>query len=162
MNTNRDQVVSLILKYLLHLLSIAGFYFVLFYSITSFWLHQLLVKFSKVAYISTPTFHDQIIHLLIIYCLFCYFANNFVLDLYRKEHTKQFIISFIIDMLIIPIGLLIMVIYNNLTAKSHPVLDVSVYNIYLITVLILAKEIIANIILSRKAQTGKKLNYKTK
>lgn len=159
---NRDQVASLVLKYLLHLLSIAGFYFLLFYTFTSFWLHQLLDKFTRVPYVSTPNFHDQIYHLLIIYSLFCYFANNFILDLYHKEKTKKLIISIIADLLILPLGILIMIIYNNQVLKNQPALDTSVYNIYLITVLLVIKEFIAMKILSRKTASGRKLNYKSR
>ena len=155
---NLDKTASVILKYLLHLLGVALFYFCLFYTSTSFWLHQLLEEFTRVPYVSTPNFHEQIYHLLIIYSLFCYFANNFILDLYHKNKLKQLLISIIADMLILPLGILIMIIYNNTVGKHQPALDTSIYNIYVITILLVAKEFIAIKIISKKEGTKQKLS----
>ncbi|MGZ3765806.1 MAG: hypothetical protein ACXVB0_10535 [Mucilaginibacter sp.] len=154
--TNRDRVASLVLKYLLHFLSAAGFYFLLLYTTTSFWLHQLLDKFTKIPYVSTENFHDQMYHLLIIYTLFCYFANNFILNLYESGKGKQLIYSIIADMLVLPIGILIMIIYNNIALKGHPALDNSVYNIYVITALLVIKEAIAIKLVSGKKSVSKR------
>jgi hypothetical protein len=147
-------VVSLILKYLLHLISIALFYGLTLYFTSSFWIHYLLNKFTKVPYVTTPNFHDQVIHLLIIYSLFCYFANNFVLNLYQNGRAKQLIISYMVDFLVLQLSITIMIFYNN---RLHtPAIDNSIYNIYLVTVLLVIKEAITMWLLSRKAAQVKK------
>ncbi len=160
MKITPDQVVSTILKYLLHFLISAGFYFALLYTFTSFWLGELFHKFAHMVYLSDMDTHRQIYFQLAIYTLFCYFVNNFVFDLYHRKQAKQLFISFIADALIIPLEILIMIIYNNITLKHTPTTDSSLYNIYLITAMIVAKELITAKILSRKKEG--KLNSKTR
>jgi hypothetical protein len=155
--TTRDQVATNVLNYLLQLLSVAAFYFVLLYSIITFWF-GLINKINKLYYTDTPNFNQQINYLLIIFSLFCYVANRFMLDLYHREKAKQLIISIIADLLIVPLGIFIMIVYNNLTVKTAHVMDTTVYNIYLITVLVVIKELIASKLLSKKEVPGKKLN----
>ncbi|MFI5161314.1 MAG: hypothetical protein ACHQHN_08550 [Sphingobacteriales bacterium] len=152
--SNPDTAVSYILKYLLHLISIALFYGLTLYFTTSFWIHYLLNKFTRVPYVPTPNFHDQVIHLLIIYSLFCYFANNFVLNLYQNGKAKQLIISYLVDFLVLQLSMTIMIFYNN---RLHtPAIDNSIYNIYLVTILLVIKEAITMWLLSRKTVAVKK------
>ncbi|MDB5022520.1 MAG: hypothetical protein JWP78_275 [Mucilaginibacter sp.] len=156
---NPDQVVSVVLKYLLHFLINAGIYFALLFIFTSFWLHQLFSKFSHMAYLSDDDFHRLIYFELAIYTLFCYFANNFVFDLYHRKRAKQLMFSVIVDLLIIPVDMFIMIAYNNIALKHTIMMEASLYNVYLITVLIVIKELITGIILSRKKTEGGKPNY---
>lgn len=151
----RDQVASVILKYLLHLLINAGFYFVLLYTFTSFWLRQLLNKFARVVYVSNDNFHQLIYFQLAIFTLFCYFANNFIFDLYHRKQAKPLFISIIADLLIIPLQVLIMIFYNNKFIKIGTAMENTLYNIYLITALIVVKELITGYILSRKERVRK-------
>jgi len=149
-----DNIASVVLKYLLHLLSIAAVYGILLYTTSQFWIHLLLKWFTRMPYVTAPNFHDQVIHLLIIYSLFCYFANNFILDLYHTAKTKQLIISIIADVLIMPLSILIMIIYNNITQKTWPGDITTIYNIYLVTVLLVIKEFITMKILAKNNPKG--------
>ena len=147
--SNPDTAVSFILKYLLHLISIALFYGLTLYFTSSFWIHFLLSKFTTVSYVTTDNFHAQVIHLLIIYSLFCYFANNFILNLYQGGKAKQLLISYFVDFLILQLSITLMIFYNN---KQHtPALDNSIYNIYVVTVLLVIKEVITMRLLSKKS-----------
>lgn len=150
-----DNIASVALKYLLHLLSIAAVYGILLYTTSAFWLHYLLKWFSKIPYVTSPNFHDQVIHLLIIYSLFCYFANNFILDLYHATKTRQLIISIIADVLIIPLSILIVIIYNNIAHKNQPGDITTLYNIYLVTVLLVIKEFVTMKILGSNTPKSK-------
>jgi hypothetical protein len=161
-STKLDQIASIILKYLLHLLSIALFYFAMLYTTTSFWLHALLDKFTRVYYVPVPNFHDQVVHLLIIYSLFCYFANNFILDLYHRDKIKPLIYSVIADMLVLPLGITLTIIYNNITIKSKVADTTLLYNIYVITALLIIKEIIAMKLVSKKNGNSKKAVLNTR
>ncbi|HTD99193.1 MAG TPA: hypothetical protein VK668_07880 [Mucilaginibacter sp.] len=149
-----DNIASVVLKYLLHLLSIAAVYGILLYTTSQFWIHHLLNWFTRVPYVTAPNFHDHVIHQLIIYSMFCYFANNFILDLYHTTKAKQLIISIIVDVLIMPLSILIMIIYNNIAHKNQPGDINTIYNIYLVTVLLVIKEYIAMKILARNNPKG--------
>jgi len=152
--SNLDTAVSLILKYLLHLVSIALFYGLTLYFTSNFWIHYLLDKFTRVPYITTDNFHSQVIHLLIIYSLFCYFANNFILNLYQSGKAKQLLISYFVDFLILQLSITLMIFYNN---RQHtPALDNSIYNIYVVTVLLVIKEVITMTLLSKNSAPAKK------
>lgn len=159
---NPDQVASVVLKYLLHFLINAGIYFALLYTFTSFWLYQLVSRFAHMDYLSNPDIDRQMNFQLAIYTLFCYFVNNFVFDLYHRKRAKQLMFSVIADLLIIPLEILIMVVYNNIVLKHTTMMASSLYNIYLITALIVIKELIAGIILSRKTAKSEKPDYKTR
>jgi hypothetical protein len=149
METSKPSTVSLILKYLLHLISIALFYGLTLYFTSNFWIHYLLNKFTRVPYVTTDNFHSQVIHLLIIYSLFCYFANNFVLNLYQSGKGAKLLLSYFVDFLVLQLSITIMIFYNN---RLHtPAIDNSIYNIYLVTVLLVIKEAITMWLLSRKA-----------
>ena len=151
--SNLDTAVSFILKYLLHLISITLFYGLTLYFTSSFWIHFLLDRFTRVPYVTTDNFHAQVIHLLIIYSLFCYFANNFILNLYQRGKTKQLLISYFVDFLILQLSITLMIFYNN---RQHtPALDNSIYNIYLVTVLLVIKEVITMKLLSKNSATVK-------
>ena len=150
-----DQVASTVLKYLLHFLFCACFYFVLLYTFASPWLHQLMNEYAHVAYVSNANSQQQIYFQLGIYTLFCYFINAFVFDLYHRNRARQLMFSVIADLLIIPLGILIMVIYNNIVIKHLTTMDSSLYNIYVISVLIVIKEFITGVILARKKTRAK-------
>jgi apolipoprotein N-acyltransferase len=160
---NRDQLASVVLKYLLHLLLIGGFYWALLYTTTSVWLDVVFYKVTKLRYgIAPPDFTEMLYILLLIYTLFCYVANHFLLDIYHRKTAKQFIISTIVDFLIIPFEIFLMVIYNNITVKDHLGDINTVYNVYLITALLVIKNIIAVTILSKKTSSEPDLNYKVR
>jgi len=145
-----DNTASAILKYLLQLIGIAFFFGILLYSVFKLWLPFLVLTFSRIYYSSASmsAFNTQMILLLVIYSLFCYFANNFILNLYSRGKTKQLIISYLIDLLIVPLSILILIIFYDKTLKV-PSADTSIlYNIYLITGLLVAKVFIASKVLS--------------
>jgi len=157
-STQLDKTASVTLKYLLHLLGTALFFGILSYSMLRFWLPFLILNFSKIYYSSGTdnVFNTELAVLLIIYSLFCYFANNFVLNLYAKGKTKQLLLSFLIDLLIIPFSVLILIIFYNKTAKVADSDTSVLYNIYLITGLLIAKVFITANILSKKTSAEKK------
>lgn len=143
------QTVSVILKYLLHFISVALFYGIALYSTIHFWVGFLIKKFSHVYYVS-GVFDKQLVILLIVYSLFCYFSNNFLLHLYRKERSLQLVLSMIIDELLLPVSILLMIMYGNYIVKTPEADTSNLYNIYAITILLIIKEIIASWILSGK------------
>jgi hypothetical protein len=149
-----DTVASSILKYLLHLISVALFYGLTYYFTFSTWIHFLLFKFATVPYVTAGNFHFQVMILLIIYSLFCYFANNFILGLYKSGRARQLLTSYFIDFLILQLSMTIMILYNNRFHKT--VLDTSMYNVYVITVLLVTKELIAARLLSKKPASAAK------
>jgi hypothetical protein len=157
---NIESAASVTLRYLLHFISIALFYGIMIYSTNKFWLPFLVKKLTKIYYVS-GTFGTQLIALLIIYCLFCYFVNNFVLDLYRKGKEKQLILSVIADLLIIPLSILLVIVYYNKTSKNLVADTDNLYNIYLITVLLLIKELITARLVSKKSDSANSLKLKT-
>lgn len=151
-----DQTASVILKYLLQLLGLALFYGFMLYTTVNFWIPFLIQVFSKVYYQPSYLSREMVI-LLIIYSLFCYFVNNFVLHLYEKGKTKQLIFSIIGDIVVLPVCFLILVIYNNIFSPKHYIPHIAdLYNIYLVLGLLIVKEIIAASILSRESAPQKK------
>lgn len=157
---NRDNTASTILNYFLQLIGVAFFYWLLIYTTIHYWLTTFLYKIAKVRYVAGPNFTKQLYLLLLIYCLFCYFANRFLLDVYHRKTTKQLIISIIIDYLIWPLQLIIIIVYDNIHHVSVADNASNLFNVYLITLLLIIKDVIAVKLLSR---TGKdeKLNIKT-
>jgi hypothetical protein len=114
----------------------------------------LLIKFSTVPYVTAGNFHFQVIILLIIYSLFCYFANNFILGLYKSGKVRQLLTSYFIDFLILQLSMTVMILYNNRLHKTA--MDISLYNVYVVTVLLVAKEVIAMRLLSKKRVSAEK------
>jgi hypothetical protein len=143
-----DKIVSNTFKYLLHFVGIACFFGILLYSMFNFWLPFLILNFSKLYYAIPSKFSTELVFLLIIYSLFCYVANNFILNLYAKGRTLQMIISFFVDLLIVPLSVLILIIYYNKVAKVPSAYVSALYNEYLVTGLLIIKVIIAYKILS--------------
>ncbi len=146
-----DKTTSVVFKYLLQFVGIACFFGILIYSMFSFWLPFLILKFSRIYYASASEskFNNELVLLLVIYSLFCYFANNFILNLYEKGKGKQMIISYLVDLLIVPLSILILIIFYNQTSKVATGDTSSLYNVYLITGLLVTKVIIAAKILSK-------------
>jgi hypothetical protein len=144
---------------MVHALINVVIFVLLAYTFTSPLLQHLLIDRSDVSYLYAID-HKQIYIQLVIYTLFCYFASNFLFDLYHRARAKQLIISTIFDLLIIPAEILIMFYYNNSAYKHQTVMETSLYNIYLITAMLVAKELITGMLLSKKA--GGKLNYKAR
>lgn len=143
-----DKIVSNTFKYLLHFVGIACFFGVLLYSMFHFWLPFLILNFSKVYYAVPSKFSTELVFLLIIYSLFCYVANNFILYLYAKGKTLQMIISYLVDLLIVPLSVLILIIYYNKVNRVASDYVSTLYNVYLITGLLIVKVIVAYKILS--------------
>lgn len=152
-----DRAVSAILKYLLQLLGLALFYGFILYTTVYFWIPFLVQVFSKVYYAQLSYLTRQMEIMLIVYTVFCYFVNNFVLHLYEKGKTKQLIFSIIGDIMVLPVCFLILVIYNNIFAPKHYIPQITdLYNIYLVMGLLIVKEIITASLLSKQAKTQKK------
>src|SRR3569832_238402 len=130
-----NDAASIVLKYLLQIIGLAFFYGVLLYTTLHVWVPLFTGHtFSRVYY---TFFEDNNIHLLlIIYTLFSYFANAFMLRLYERGKTRQLLLSILVDILILALGLLLSVLYNNLTVKSGRAGIDDVYNIYIIMVLL--------------------------
>ena len=156
-NSQLDKTASVTLKYLLHLLGIALFFGILSYSMLHFWLPFLILNFSKIYYStgSISAFNLELAVLLIIYSLFCYFANNFILNLYAKGKTLQLVLSYLVDLLIVPFSVLILIIFYNKTAKVADSDTSTLYNIFVITGLLVAKVLITAYFLTKK-ETAKK------
>jgi hypothetical protein len=146
---NGDQATSVILKYLLQLIGLAFFYGILLYTTLHVWVPIFNGAFSKVTY---TMFKDNNIPILLaIYTLFSYFANNFMLKLYEQGKTKQLLFSLLADLLVLALGILLTLLYNNHAIKSRIGSIDDTYNIYIIMALLIVKEIIAAGILSKKA-----------
>ncbi|MDB5141322.1 MAG: hypothetical protein JWQ66_35 [Mucilaginibacter sp.] len=159
---NRDSIASTILNYLLQLIGVAIFYWLLIYTTINFWFFSFIRTITKVRYEAGPHFTRELYFLLLIYTLFCYFANRFLLDIYHRKTARQLIISIVADYFIWPLEVLIMLIYNNLHITTIVVNISTLYNIYLITLLLIIKNVIAVKILSAKKVSGEKINYKSR
>ena len=143
MENNRTSIASVILNFLLQLLGVALFYFLLLYTTTHYWLRGFVYRIAKVRYEAGPNFTKELYILLLIFVIFCYLANRFVLDVYHRNKIKQLILSTIADYLIWPLQLLIMLVWNNMHIVNV-VQDVStLYNVYVITALLIIKNLIA-------------------
>ncbi|MBS1523423.1 MAG: hypothetical protein JST50_20650 [Bacteroidetes bacterium] len=157
MKNNRDSVASSVLNYLLQLLGVALFYFLLLYTTTHYWLRGFVYKIAKVRYEPGPNFTKELYLLLLILVIFCYLANRFLLDVYHRNKIKQLLFSTIADYFIWPLQLLIMLVWNN----AHIInvsMDVStLYNVYIITALLIIKNLIAVKLISK----GGGINSKT-
>lgn len=146
-----DRSASVTLKYMLHFLSVALFYGFMLYTTIEFWMPFLIHRFSKVYYAPASSPMNKVfVIMLIAYSLFCYFANNFVLNLYQKGKTGQLIISIILDALILPLSMIIVIVYNNLAPKTSIPVIADIYNVYLITALLVIKVFIASKLFSKK------------
>lgn len=148
-NTRRDSLLTTVLNYLLQLIGVALFYWLMIYTTIYYWLYTYLHSTAKVNYEGGPDFTKELYLLLLLFSLFCYVANRFFLDLYHRKTAKQLIISIIADYLIWPVALSIVIFYDN---KFHTTIiyDVSrLFNIYLITALLVIKNIIAARLLSK-------------
>lgn len=142
MENNRNSIASAILNYLLQLIGIAVFYWLLIYTTIHYWLRGFIYKIAKVRYEAGPNFTKELYLLLLIFVIFCYLANRFLLDVYHRNKARQLILSTIADYLIWPLQLLIMLIWNN-SHIVNVVDDVStLYNVYVITALLIIKNLI--------------------
>ena len=159
---NRDSIASTILNYLLQLLGVAGFYWLLIYTTINYWFHGFIYKFAKVRYEAGPNFTKELYFLLLILSIFCYLANRFLLDIYHTKTAKQLIISIAVDYLIWPLQLFIMIMYNNIY-KTTIVDNIStLFNIYVITGLLILKNVITVKLMSNKTASAKKVDYKAR
>jgi hypothetical protein len=149
-----DQAMSAILKYLLQILGLAFFYGILLYTTLHLWVPVFNGAFSKVSY--TMFKDNNMPMLLAIYVLFSYFANNFMLKLYEPGKTKLLLFSLLADLLVLALGILLTLLYNNHAIKSRIGSIDDVYNIYIIMALLIVKEIITAQIISKRAPTGKR------
>ena len=143
--TNTKKIV---IKYLGQAICMVIFYFILL-KVTDYSLNNIPISSSTILYIPSLSFYKSIRILLIIYALFSYLANNFLLDLFHRAKTKQLVFSMLADLLIIPLEVWIMIIYNNHTSDTIAQLP-SLYNATLITALFIIKNIIAIRLLSPK------------
>ena len=149
MKNNRGSAASSVLNYLLQLLGVALFYFLLIYTTIHYWLRGFVYKIAKVRYEAGPNFTKELYLLLLIFVIFCYLANRFLLDVYHRNRTKQLLFSTIADYLIWPLQLLIMLVWNNMHIVNV-VDDVStLYNVYVITALLILKNLIALKLMSK-------------
>ena len=143
MKNNRDSVASHVLDYLLQLLGVAAFYWLLIYTTIHYWMRGFIYGIAKVRYEAGPNFTKELYLLLLIFVIFCYLANRFLLDVYHRKRTKQLILSTIADYLIWPLQLFIMLKWNN-AHIVNAVDDIgTLYNVYVITALLIIKNLIA-------------------
>jgi hypothetical protein len=156
---NNGSVASNILNHLLQLIGVALFYWALIYTTIHYWLFGFLHRVAKVRYEAGPNFTRELYLLLLIFSIFCYLANRFLLDIYHRRTVKQLTISILIDYLIWPLGLTIIILYDNINYTTVADNVSKLFNIYVITALLIIKNVIAVKILS-KAGKGGKLNYK--
>ncbi|HVW14112.1 MAG TPA: hypothetical protein VHB54_09825 [Mucilaginibacter sp.] len=150
-----NTAVSSVLKYLLHLIGLSLFFGLLIYSANKFWLPFLVKHLTKVYYVAPTSYTAELGALLAIYTLFCYFVNNFVLGLYEKGRMKQLLYSMLADYLLLPLSILILILYYSKVSKTNIEDTSHLYNIYLMTVLLVVKELIAARLLSGKKATVK-------
>lgn len=149
MENNRNSIASAILNYLLQLIGVAAFYWLLLYTTINYWLRSFIYRIAKVRYEAGPNFTKELYLLLLIFVIFCYLANRFLLDVYHRNKTKQLILSTIADYFIWPMQLLIMLVWNNMHIVNI-VDDVStLYNVYVITALLIIKNLIAVKLMSK-------------
>lgn len=159
---NRESIASTVLNYLLQLIGVAAFYWLLLYSTINYWLNKFVFKIAKVSYEAGPNFTKELYFILFIFTIFCYLANRFVLDLYHTKTAKQLIISIAADYLIWPLQVFIMLEYNNWHITSI-VKDVSTLcNVFVLTFLVIIKNVIAVKLLSSKNSSKEKASYKTR
>ena len=143
MKDNRDSIASTALNYLLQLIGVAAFYWLMIYTTIYYWLTGFLYKIAKVSYQAGPNFTKQLYLLLLIFTIFCYLANRFLLDLYHRKTAKQLIISIIADYLLWPLQLLIVMIWAN-KHMVNVVDDIAtLLNVYVLTALLIIKNVIA-------------------
>jgi hypothetical protein len=148
-NTRSNSLLTTVLNYLLQLIGVGLFYWLMIYTTIYYWLYTYLHKTAKVTYEGGPNFTKELYLLLLLFSLFCYVANRFFLDLYHRKTVKQLIISIVVDYLIWPIALSIVIFYDN---KFHTTIIYNVsklFNIYIITALLVIKNIIAARLLSK-------------
>jgi hypothetical protein len=161
MENNRKSIASAILNFLLQLIGVALFYWLLLYTTTNYWLRGFVYRIAKVRYEAGPNFTRELYLLLLIFVIFCYLANRFLLDIYHRNKTKQLIFSTIADYLIWPLQLLIMLVWNN-THIVNVVQDVStLYNVYVITALLIIKNLIAVKLISKDNGVNSQARSKT-
>ncbi|MBV8388232.1 MAG: hypothetical protein JO080_00375 [Mucilaginibacter sp.] len=153
MKTNRDSVASTVLNYLLQLLGVAAFYWLLIYTTIHYWLRGFIYKIAKVRYEAGPNFTKELYLLLLIFVIFCYLANRFLLDVYHRSTAKQLVISTIADYLIWPLQILIMLIWNNMHIVSIADDVSTLYNVYVVTGLLIIKNVIAVRLISKTTDT---------
>src|SRR5690349_19726608 len=100
MKNNRDSaasVMSIILNSLLQLIGVAAFYWLLIYTTIYYWMSGFIYGIAKVRYEAGPNFTKELYLLLLIFVIFCYLANRFLLDVYHRNRTKQLILATIAD-----------------------------------------------------------------
>ena len=161
MENNRNSIASAILNFLLQLIGVAVFYWLILYTTTNYWLRGFIYRIAKVRYEAGPNFTKELYLLLLIFVIFCYLANRFLLDVYHRNKTKQLILSTIADYLIWPLQLLIMLVWNNIHIVNV-VQDVStLYNVYVITALLIIKNLIAVKLISKDNGANSRARSKT-
>jgi hypothetical protein len=151
MKNNRDSVTSTVLDYFLQLLGVAIFYWLLIYTTIHYWLQGFVYKFTKVRYEAAPNFTKELYLLLFIFTIFCYLSNRFLLDLYHRKTAKQLIISIIFDYLLWPLQVYIMIVWNNKHITTIVDNINTIFNVYLVTGLLVVKSLIAVKLLSNKS-----------
>ena len=143
MENKRNSIASSILNVLLQLIGLAAFYWLLIYTTIYYWLNKFLFKIAKVRYEAGPNFTKELYLLLLIFAVFCYLANRFLLDVYHRRTARQLIISTIADYLIWPLQLVIMMVWAN-THMVNVVDDITtLLNVYVLTALLIIKNVIA-------------------
>jgi hypothetical protein len=152
--TKTNQNKKAYLNYLIQLAGMVVFYFVLRY-VTSYFLNTLPKDASSIIYIPDFRFVKTLRVLLVIYALFSYLANRFLLDLYHRSKIIALFISLLADLLIIPLQIWIMVIYNNHTLSNQLGQLDSLYNAVLITGLFVAKNLMATLLLSKQDKSDR-------
>jgi len=143
MENKRNSIASSILNFLLQLLGVALFYWLLIYTTIHYWMRGFIYRLAKLRYEPGPNFTKELYLLLLILVVFCYLANRFLLDVYHRSTIKQFILSTVADYFLWPLQLFIMLKWNN-AHMVNAVQDVStLYNVYVITALLVLKNLIA-------------------
>jgi len=149
MENKRNSIASSILNVLLQLIGLAAFYWLLIYTTIYYWLNKFLFKIAKVRYEAGPNFTKELYLLLLIFAVFCYLANRFLLDVYHRRTARQLIISTIADYLIWPLQLVIMMVWAN-THMVNVVDDITtLLNVYVLTALLIIKNVIAVALIKR-------------
>jgi hypothetical protein len=149
MENNRNSVAATVLNLLLQLIGVAAFYWFVLYTTTGYWLEGFARRITKVRYEPASNFNEQLFTLLLIYVIFCYLANRFLLDLYHRRTARQLVLSIVADYLIWPLQIFIVLIWNN-THIVNIIVDASaLFNVYIMTALLIIKSLIALKLMSK-------------
>jgi len=130
------------LKYLAYCFYMASLYLILMYFRPVF-LSFIVETFSKIKYNDDFTESSQAANymVLLVYAVVSFYWNRKTLIRIGKRTIQMWIVNWVLDCFIVPLSMLIMVLYNNVTRTTMANLS-SVENMFLMGLLMWFKHII--------------------